>query len=90
MYCFLFIGVTSTLEVLASALKKWTSSTSVDKETSPKHAIDDNVESKIPFLLASIRFKLRNFCEVLEIHITLIIHENVLEVTNILDCSFLI
>ena len=87
---FIFTGETSTLKVLASALKKWTSSTAVDKETYPKHANDDNGESKIPFLVTSIRFKMRNFYEVLEIHITLIIHENIFEVINVLEFSFLI
>ena len=87
---FIFTGETSTLKVLASALKKWTSSTAVDKETYPKHANDDNGESKIPFLVTSIRFKMRNFYEVLEIHFTLIIHENIFEVINVLEFSFLI
>ena len=42
-----------------------------------------------PFLLTSIRFKMWNFYEVLEIHTALIIHEIVLEVINILVCRFL-
>ena len=87
---FIFTGETSTLKVLASALKKWTSSTAVDKETYPKHVNDDNGESKIAFLVTAIRFKMRNFYEVLEIHITLIIHENIFEVINVLEFSFLI
>ena len=87
---FVFAGDTSALDVLASALKRWTSSTAVDKEASPKHATDDNDESKIPFLLTSKRFKMRNFYVVLEINITLIIRENFFEVINVLVCSFLL
>ena len=53
MFCpiFIFAGDTSALGVLASALKRWTSSTAVDEEASPKHGADDNDKSKIPFFI---------------------------------------